>query len=86
MKKKNNSLIYHIIFIAICSAVFYFLLIAPPETTVRLPHDDNHERFMPMKKKQAEKFCNDCHGEDKISPLPIDHPPKYRCLFCHKRK
>jgi hypothetical protein len=20
-----------------------------------------------------------------VAPLPDDHPPKYRCLFCHKR-
>jgi hypothetical protein len=86
MKKKNNTLLYNIIFIVICGSLLYFLLKAPPETTIHLPHNQNHERFMPMKKKEAEKFCNDCHGEKGIAPLPADHPPKYRCLFCHKRK
>jgi hypothetical protein len=40
---------------------------------------------MNMGKKEAEKFCAECHAPDKVAPLPEDHPPKYRCLFCHKR-
>ena len=37
-------------------------------------------------KKEAEQFCESCHGPGKQKPLPVTHPPKYRCLFCHKRK
>jgi hypothetical protein len=40
---------------------------------------------MTMDKKEAEKFCEECHSPEGVSPLPKDHPPKYRCLFCHKR-
>ena len=36
--------------------------------------------------KEAEKFCGECHSDDGISPLSEQHPPKYRCLFCHKRQ
>ncbi|NOQ46442.1 MAG: hypothetical protein GQ559_07195 [Desulfobulbaceae bacterium] len=86
MKNKQKTILYNIIFLAVCAGLFLFLWNAPPETTASLPHDENHERFMPMKKKTAEKFCNDCHGPDGESALPEDHPPKYRCLFCHKRK
>jgi hypothetical protein len=28
----------------------------------------------------------DCHDQNKEVPLPPKHPPKFRCLFCHKRK
>jgi len=83
--KKKKPFAYHAIFLAICFSVFYFLWIAPPETTVLLPLDNDHERFMTMKKKEAEKFCGECHDENKNNPLPKDHPPKYRCLLCHKR-
>ena len=38
-----------------------------------------------MEKKEAEQYCTECHGEDKMVPFPENHPPKYRCLFCHKR-
>jgi hypothetical protein len=39
-----------------------------------------------MEKKAAEKFCEECHNpEGEAGPLPKDHPPKYRCLFCHKK-
>jgi hypothetical protein len=40
---------------------------------------------MQMKKKEAEKQCDQCHSSEGVAPLPDDHPPKYRCLFCHKR-
>ena len=84
-KKNKNILLYNILFVLVCGGLFFFLWSAPPETTAHLPHDDDHEKFMPMGKKEAEKFCNDCHGPEQIMPLPEDHPPKYRCLFCHKR-
>jgi hypothetical protein len=38
-----------------------------------------------MDKKAAEKFCEECHNPEGVAPLPENHPPKYRCLFCHKR-
>ena len=83
--KKKKTLLYNLIFVAICAAILIFLLNAPPETTAHLPHDQDHARFAAMKKKEAEKFCEQCHNPDGIAPLPKDHPPKYRCLFCHKR-
>lgn len=76
----------HILFVAACSAILYFLISAPAETTSKLPHDDNHEEFFAIKsKKAAEVSCVECHTDDGIAPLPEKHPPKYRCLFCHKR-
>ncbi len=83
--KKRNTLLYNIIFLAMGAGIIIFLLAAPPETTVKLPHDKIHEKFFPMHKKEAEKFCEKCHRPDGESPLPENHPPKYRCLFCHKR-
>jgi len=85
MAPKKNILLYNIIFVFACVGLFLFLWNAPPETTKHLPDNEDHARFMDMGKKEAEKFCNDCHGPGKIAPLSEEHPPKYRCLFCHKR-
>lgn len=82
---KNKTLIYNIIFLLFCGGLFLFLWNAPQETTSSLPHDDEHERFFAMGKKEAEKYCESCHNPDGPAPLPEDHPPKYRCLFCHKK-
>ncbi|MBM9614049.1 hypothetical protein JWJ90_07090 [Desulfobulbus rhabdoformis] len=85
MNKSQKRLVANLIFVAVCGFILYFLLSAPPETTAPLPHDADHEPFMKMHKKEAEKFCESCHAPDKQAPLPETHPPKYRCLFCHKR-
>lgn len=39
--------------------------------------------FFKPDKKAAEKFCEPCHQEKGV-PFPPNHPPKNRCLFCHK--
>lgn len=82
-KRKN---IYTVIFVVVCALILLVLLQAPPETTQKVPYDENHGRFYSMGKKEAEQFCPSCHDQGKVAPLPEDHPPKYRCLFCHKRK
>lgn len=41
--------------------------------------------FFKPDKKGAEVFCEPCHLEKNV-PFPPDHPPKNRCLFCHKLK
>jgi hypothetical protein len=81
--KKNWWL--HLLFLAVGAGILLFLWNAPPESTKKLPHDSDHERFFTMEKKAAEKFCEECHHPQGGAPLPADHPPKYRCLFCHKR-
>jgi hypothetical protein len=83
--KSKNILLYNLIFIVVCGGLFLFLFNAPEETTKHLPNDDNHAKFVKMDKKDAEKFCEACHSPEGEAPLPEDHPPKYRCLFCHKR-
>ena len=83
--KKKNLLFINIAFVVISAAILIFLLKAPEKTTASLPHDEDHNRFFGMKKKAAGKLCVECHTPDGISPLAEDHPPKYRCLFCHRR-
>ena len=39
--------------------------------------------FFRPAKKDAEKLCEPCHTQNNIK-LPPNHPPKHRCLFCHK--
>ena len=85
--KKNPFVlfIYNLVFVAVCAAIFLFLWNAPPETTAHVPTDEDHAAFVHMKKKEAEKHCGKCHSPEGVAPLPENHPPKYRCLFCHKR-
>jgi hypothetical protein len=70
-------------------ALIGFLLLAPEETTSPVPHDDTHksifQRVETDGKKAAEKSCDQCHNDDGV-PFPPEHPPKSRCLFCHKIK
>ncbi len=82
---KKKATIYNILFLVTSLGILIFLLKAPPETTVKLPRDKNHAVFYHMPKKEAEQHCTQCHGEEAGNPLPVGHPPKYRCLFCHKK-
>ena len=73
--------------IAVAIVILAFLWQAPPESTSRVPFDEDHQRFYSLVKdegkKAAEKFCEDCHNADMV-PFPDGHPAKFRCLFCHK--
>lgn len=83
--KKTKIVALNIAFAISSLVIVLFLLQAPEETTAKLPKDDDHIRFYSIKsKKDAEKYCSECHSADGM-PLPENHPPKYRCLFCHKR-
>lgn len=83
--KKKNTLLINLAFVAMSAAILIFLFNAPGKTTASLPHNADHNRFFGMNKKAAGKLCIECHAPDAIVPLPSDHPPKYRCLFCHRR-
>ncbi len=76
---KNKKLIANIIFILIGIIILFVLSRAPKPTTPVLPHDEYHKKFFTMKKREAEKYCDKCH-----KTLPKTHPPKLRCLFCHR--
>jgi hypothetical protein len=39
--------------------------------------------FFRPAKKDAEQLCEPCHQQYGVE-LPPNHPPKHRCLFCHK--
>ncbi|PIE72888.1 MAG: hypothetical protein CSA20_05305 [Deltaproteobacteria bacterium] len=86
LSKKKKFWLQNTLFLLTLLAILLFLLRAPEETTPFLPHDPVHEPFHQIKsKRQAEKGCNVCHSPTGESPLGENHPPKYRCLFCHKR-
>jgi hypothetical protein len=89
MKKwgKKWRVFANMMFILLCISILMFLLNAPKESTVKLPHTEQHARFYEMKsKKEAEKFCGECHSQNGQAPLSKNHPPKFRCLFCHKTR
>ncbi|SDP17494.1 hypothetical protein [Desulforhopalus singaporensis] len=89
-QKKGNRkplLLINTLFVLFLAGLLLVLFNAPEETTSHLPHDPNHEQFHAIaSKKEAEKNCGACHDPDGQAPLPENHPPKFRCLFCHKRK
>ena len=81
--KKRDGL-----FIAVIVIVLgIFIAISGEETTVRVPDDDIHHKYFQIVevegKKATEEFCKECHQPDNL-PLSEDHPPPFRCLFCHK--
>jgi hypothetical protein len=59
LKKRDFMLI------GVAIVILAFLWQAPPESTSRVPLDDNHRQFHDLVKaegkKAAEKFCEDCH-------------------------
>ena len=85
MPPKKNSMLLNILFVLVCGGIFLFLWSAPNETTTRIPFNDTHKKFYSMKKSSADKMCSSCHNPEGVVPLPEAHPPKFRCLFCHKK-
>jgi len=85
--EKKSRVALNILFIVGVAALLFLLVHAPKETTTHLPKDDIHLKFYGIaSKKEAERSCGECHGDaGSSSPLPANHPPPYRCLFCHKR-
>jgi hypothetical protein len=77
------------LFIGIIGVVLLVvILISGEEKTAKVPFDETHRPFYDIMKKtgskrQAEKGCESCHNDANV-PFPKDHPPKDRCLFCHK--
>jgi cytochrome c553 len=84
MKKEHKR---DLLILAIGVAIVAFLWAAPEETTTHIPSDDAHklsyELVQKEGKKAAEAHCEECHNDDGVQ-FPVDHPPKFRCLFCHK--
>lgn len=78
-----------LIFIALMGAVLLLvILITSEEKTSKIPYDEIHRPFYEImektgSKREAEKGCETCHNDSNV-PFPKDHPPKSRCLFCHK--
>jgi hypothetical protein len=85
--KRIKIFVLNVVFVFFSAVIILFLARAPKETTSYLPKDDIHLKFYEIEsKKEAEKFCLDCHDKGMEAALPDDHPPGFRCLFCHKRK
>lgn len=84
-RKKIPVWLINLIFVLVCGSIFVFLWQAPPVATPPLPQDSQHEPFFGQPRKEAEKQCAACHGPGMSNPLPEDHPPPHRCLFCHRR-
>lgn len=86
MDKKTKRLI-DIALIVAAVVIVTVLLNSPEETTERVPYDDTHKKYYDIYKAEGKKaageHCETCHNAEGV-PFPAEHPPKYRCLFCHK--
>ena len=85
-KNPKKILWYNFLFLALCGGILLFLWLAPPVRKPVLPDDRHHAEYFAMKRKQAERHCGECHGPGLAEPLPENHPPPNRCLFCHRRE
>ncbi len=78
-----------LLFVALAGVVLAgVFLVSGKETTKKVPDDAAHRSTYDVLKKsgsrqEAERGCVSCHNET-AKPLPDRHPPKNRCLFCHK--
>lgn len=43
-----------------------------------VPEDANHPRPLVV------AACRDCHAPGKTAPQSADHPPKEKCMLCHR--
>ncbi|NQS71820.1 MAG: hypothetical protein HQQ73_06655 [Desulfobulbaceae bacterium] len=84
-KRKIPVWLINLLFVLVCGTVLFFLWQAPPVSTPPLPKNAEHAPFFDQPRKEAEKQCAACHGPEMENPLPDDHPPPHRCLFCHRR-
>jgi len=84
MKLRKADMLFILL---IPSVVLCLWLLTTKQTTLRIPLDETHyealKAYRDSGKKAAEKVCATCHADDRI-PLSAQHPPKYRCMFCHK--
>ena len=73
--------------IALAIVILVILSLAPKETTSFVPRDTTHQAMYTLAhdsgSRAAEKQCQNCHNPKGV-PFPKGHPPKFRCLFCHR--
>jgi len=85
MKISRKDVLFLVI---ICAVLTVVILISGKETTRKVPFDALHrsaydELAKTGSKREAEKGCESCHNDRQV-PFPAKHPPKNRCLLCHK--
>ena len=84
MKLRRADILFIIMILLV---VLCLWLLTTEQTTLRIPLDNDHreslQAYRTEGKKAAEQLCNTCHA-DGLLPLSEGHPPKYRCMFCHK--
>ena len=53
-------------------------LLAGSRGTRYVPLDEHHPRPL------AVAACRDCHAPGKMAPQSAEHPPKEKCMLCHR--
>lgn len=85
MKISRKDVLFLVI---ICAVLAVVILISGKETTKKVPYDELHRPAYEVfaksgSKREAEQGCEACHNDQQVR-FPADHPPKNRCLLCHK--
>jgi len=53
-------------------------LLSGSRGTRYVPLDENHPRPLVL------TGCRDCHAPGKMAPQSAKHPPKEKCMLCHR--
>jgi hypothetical protein len=85
VKFSRKDLLFLVI---VCAVLALVILVSGEETTRKVPYDALHRPAYDVmaktgSKRETEKGCEGCHNDQQVR-FPPDHPPKNRCLFCHK--
>lgn len=75
MTKLQKSLIFYG---GTLLVVVTLALLAKGRPTRYVPVDDHHPRPL------AVEQCRDCHAPGKMAPQTAKHPPKEKCMLCHR--
>lgn len=75
MTKLQKSLIFYG---GTLLVVLTLALLAKGRPARYVPVNDDHPRPLAVEK------CLDCHGPGQVAPRAPDHPPKDKCMLCHR--
>lgn len=75
LKTSTKNVIF-VVGVTLVVGTLYLLSGSRPKRYV--PVDEHHPRPL------AVELCRDCHAPGKMAPQPASHPPKEKCLLCHR--
>ena len=84
-RKKRKIWLLNLLFLLVGAGILFLLWLAPPASTPVIAIVVEVCRLLSGSSCAAELECLARDGPEMSNPLPKQHPPPYRCLFCHRR-